>query len=268
MTVLLTGLLTCLALIVAIGPQSAWLLRQGLRRDRVMLAITCCLAGDVVLVALGTAGVGAVLDHLPWLLEVIRWMGVSYLLWFAWRSFHSALRPQAGMSLGPKPDSAGNRTTPTHQLHLSMHSGAEHKPETTTVSRAEALGASSPYADDPRTSERDAPQQVTAAPTVRVAKVSTATTVAGTGLAVSLLNPHAWVDSLVVLGTMANTFGAEKWLFALGACVGSVLWFMLLGLSGSALARPLNRPRTWQVIDVVVGLTMLLVAGLLAFGGF
>lgn len=56
-TVLLTGFLTCLAIIVAIGPQSAWLLRQGLRRDRVVLAVACCLAGDALLIALGTAGV-------------------------------------------------------------------------------------------------------------------------------------------------------------------------------------------------------------------
>ncbi|WP_237090259.1 LysE/ArgO family amino acid transporter, partial [Nesterenkonia sp. PF2B19] len=77
MTVLLTGFLTCLALIVAIGPQSAWLLRQGLLRDRVGLAVLCCVVGDLLLIGLGTAGVGAVLEHAPWLLQVLRWAGVA-----------------------------------------------------------------------------------------------------------------------------------------------------------------------------------------------
>ena len=99
MTVLLTGFLTCLALIVAIGPQSAWLLRQGLRRDRVGLAVLCCLFGDLLLIALGTAGVGVVLEHAPWLLQVLRWAGVAYLLWFAWRSFASALRVRTGLDI-------------------------------------------------------------------------------------------------------------------------------------------------------------------------
>lgn len=268
MTVLLTGLLTCLALIVAIGPQSAWLLRQGLRRDRVLLAIICCLAGDVVLVLLGTAGVGAVLDHAPWLLEVIRWLGVGYLLWFAWRSFRSARRPQTGLDLSAAPGSPEeDRPAPARALHVSMDSEAEPNegmPQALTAEHSTAPSSTGVA----ETAGRDARTQTAAAPAVRITRVSSVSTVAGTGLAVSLLNPHAWVDTLVVLGTMANTFGPEKWLFALGACLGSVVWFMLLGLGGSALAKPLNRARTWQVIDVAVGLTMLVVAGLLAFGGF
>ena len=84
----------------------------------------------------------------------------------------------------------------------------------------------------------------------------------------SILNPHAWVDSLVVLGTMANAFGADKWWFALGAVLASVVWLSLLACGSAVLAKVLDRPRTWQIIDAVVGVIMLVVAGVLALTGF
>ncbi|GAA1140215.1 LysE/ArgO family amino acid transporter [Nesterenkonia lutea] len=229
MTIVLTGLLTCLALIVAIGPQSAWLLRQGLRRDRVLLAVSCCVFGDILLIGLGTAGVGAVLDHAPWLMEVLRWAGVAYLTWFAARSFAAAHR--AGQALKPG-------------VRVEM---------------------SSQGTDDAVLSPSAAGTGVKTVQKVQVTRISS---IAATGLSVSILNPHAWVDTMVVLGTMANTFGDERWLFAVGAVTASVVWFSTLALGGAVLSKWLNRPRTWQVLDLVVGAIMLVVAGLLAFGGF
>ncbi|MGJ9406467.1 LysE/ArgO family amino acid transporter [Nesterenkonia aurantiaca] len=228
MTILLTGLLTCLALIVAIGPQSAWLLRQGLRRDRVLLAVACCVFGDIALIALGTAGVGAVLDHAPWLMEVLRWLGVSYLTWFAYRSFRSARH--AGQALKPG-------------VHVELSSQDDDAPS-------------------PSGSGGTALKQ---AQQVQVTRISS---IAATGLSVSILNPHAWVDTMVVLGTMANTFGDQRWLFAAGAVIASILWFSSLALGGAVLSKWLNRPRTWQVLDIFVGAIMMVVAGLLAFSGF
>ncbi|MCH8570894.1 LysE/ArgO family amino acid transporter [Nesterenkonia sp. AY15] len=231
MTIFLTGLLTCLALIVAIGPQSAWLLRQGLRRDRVLLAVACCVFGDILLIALGTAGVGAVLDHAPWLMEVLRWLGVSYLTWFAFRSFRSARR--AGQALKPG-------------VHVEL---------------------SSQDADDDGApgSSGAGGTAVKQAQQVQVTRISS---IAATGLSVSILNPHAWVDTMVVLGTMANTFGDQRWLFAAGAVIASIVWFSSLALGGAVLSKWLNRPRTWQVLDIFVGAIMVVVAGLLAFSGF
>ncbi|GAA1113251.1 LysE/ArgO family amino acid transporter [Nesterenkonia jeotgali] len=236
MTTLLTGLLTCLALIVAIGPQSAWLLRQGLRRDRVFLAVACCIFGDILLIALGTAGVGAVLDHAPWLMEVLRWLGVSYLTWFAYRSFRSARR--AGQALKPG-------------VHVEL-----------TSMDGEPSGRDD---DGAPTSPGSGGTAVKQAQRVQVTRISA---IAATGLSVSILNPHAWVDTMVVLGTMANTFGDQRWLFAAGAVLASIIWFSSLALGGAVLSKWLNRPRTWQVLDIVVGLIMLVVAGLLAFSGF
>ncbi|MGQ7786155.1 LysE/ArgO family amino acid transporter [Nesterenkonia sp. K-15-9-6] len=252
MTVLLTGFLTCLALIVAIGPQSAWLLRQGLLRDRVGLAVLCCVVGDLLLIGLGTAGVGAVLEHAPWLLQVLRWAGVAYLLWFAWRSFASAATARTGLDSDdvgqPDAERSAGRVPGGHGT--GEHGGTSSEPATTTAT----LPRVERKAQKGRTRRRARP-------------LSTVGAVVGTGLTVSVLNPHAWVDTMVVLGTMANSFGAEKWFFAAGALGASCLWFTLLGYGGSALAGLLNRPRTWQVIDAGVGVTMLVVAGLLAFGG-
>lgn len=253
MTVLLTGLLTCLALIVAIGPQSVWLLRQGLRRDRVMLAIGCCLVGDLLLIGLGVAGVGVVLDHAPWLLDVIRWLGVAYLLWFAAGSFRSAFRPRQDLNLTGQSaaEQAGAPTTqPLRTVHVEMDSGQ-------TPDAGSRAGA--PAGSQPATDTLEA---------VRVTKVSSVTSVAATGLSVSVLNPHAWVDTMVVLGTMANTFGDERWLFGAGAVLASATWFAVLGLGAAGLSRFLTSARTWTIIDLSVGVTMVAVAGLLAVGGF
>lgn len=91
--------------------------------------------------------------------------------------------------------------------------------------------------------------------------------VAGAGAAVTLLNPHSWLDTLVVLGSMANSFGDQRWLFALGAVLASTLWFSALSFGGSALASLLDRPRTWVVIDSTVTVVMLGVAAMLALHG-
>lgn len=89
-----TGLLTGLALIVAIGAQNAFVLRQGVRREHVGAVVLVCMASDAVLILAGTAGVGALVQAVPWLLEVLRWGGALYLLWFAVSSLRVALRPQ------------------------------------------------------------------------------------------------------------------------------------------------------------------------------
>ncbi len=244
MTVLLTGLLTCLALIIAIGPQSVWLLRQGLRRDRIWLAIGCCLVGDLLLIALGVAGVGVVLDHAPWLLEVIRWLGVAYLLWFAVGAFRSAFSVRQSLGLAPEDAPAPGRT-----VHVEMSSEG-----TEPAGTAGAASSAGPATGT--------------LPAVRVTKVSSVSAIAATGLTVSVLNPHAWVDTMVVLGTMANTFGDERWLFGAGAMIASTVWFAGLGLGAASLSRFLNSPKAWKIIDLSVGVTMVVVAGILALGGF
>ncbi|GAB3183371.1 hypothetical protein GCM10027060_18240 [Nesterenkonia halophila] len=263
MTTLLTGFFTCLALIMAIGAQSAWLLRQGLRRDRVGTAVLVCLVGDLILIGLGTLGVGTVLDHTPWLMEIVRWLGVTYLVWFAVRSFASARTADRGLSVEEPeaPDDDGARDQPASD-------GARGRGDDGTV----VVGEDGPDATPGPVTTQTRTVRLTStssddAGKTRARAVSPILSVIAAGLMVSLLNPHAWVDTMVVIGSMATSFGAEKWIFSAGAVLGSLSWFLLLAYGGRALAGVLDRPRTWQIIDVGVGVTMLVVAGLLAFGG-
>ncbi|HET7723934.1 MAG TPA: LysE/ArgO family amino acid transporter [Propionibacteriaceae bacterium] len=190
----LTGLVTGLSLIVAIGAQNAYVLRQGLRREHVGEVVVICALSDLLLIAVGTLGIGTLVRYVPWLLIALTWGGVAYLLWFAYRSFRSARHPAA----------------------LSSDEGA---------------GRAS---------------------------------VVATALALTYLNPHVYLDTVVMLGTLATQQDAGRWVFAAGAGTGSVAWFTALGFGARALSKPLGRPRTWQVVDVLVGLTMLAVAVRLA----
>lgn len=197
-TAYLTGLSTGLSLIVAIGAQNAYVLRQGLRREHVGIVVVICAVSDLLLIAAGTLGIGALVTYVPWLLTVLTFGGVAYLLWFAYRSFRSALHPE-------------------------------------TLTSGEAGARAS---------------------------------VAGTALALTFLNPHVYLDTVVMLGTLANQYGGARWWFAAGAGTGSIVWFSALGFGARALSKPLARPTTWRVVDVLVGLTMLAVAVRLALGVF
>ncbi|WP_233568841.1 MULTISPECIES: LysE/ArgO family amino acid transporter [Kocuria] len=201
MGIFLTGMFAGLALIVAIGAQNAWVLRQGIRREHVGIVVAVCIAADALLIGVGTLGIGTIVERFPWALVVLRWGGAAYLIWFALQSFRSAF---------------GNAS-------LSQAGGA---------TAAKSAG-----------------------------------TVLATTLALTFLNPHVYLDTVVMLGNLANQQGALRWVFALGAATGSVLWFTVLGVGARALAKPLDRPGTWKAIDIGVGLVMLLIAVKLMVSG-
>ncbi|MGE9807880.1 MULTISPECIES: LysE/ArgO family amino acid transporter [unclassified Janibacter] len=193
---MVAGALTGLSLIIAIGAQNAFVLRQGIRREHVWLVVGVCALADAVLIVIGTAGVGAIVSSHPTALTVVRWLGAAYLVWFAIRSIRSALAPQALTAQEP-------------------------------VSRGSVLA---------------------------------------TTLALTFLNPHVYLDTVLMVGTLAASHGDARWWFALGAAAASALWFPALGLGARALAGPLGRPSTWRVIDGVVALVMLVIAWLLITG--
>ena len=196
MTAVLTGFGTGLGLIVAIGAQNAWVLRQGVRREHIGLVVAICALSDLVLIAAGTGAIRIVTGLAPWVLEVLRWGGVVYLAVFAVSSFRSALRPGALEQSAARP----------------------------------------------------------------------AASVAATTLALTWLNPHVYLDTVLMLGTVTNNFGTARWWAAAGACAASIVWFAGLGLGARVLSGPLSSPRTWRVVDVLVGCVMLGVAAHLALG--
>ena len=196
---LLTGLLTGLTLIVAIGAQNAYVLRQGLAREHVGLVVAVCAVSDLVLIVAGVAGIGTIVEQAPRALTVVRWLGVAFLTWYAVSSLRRAGRPESLRAAG-----AG------------------------TTTRRGALG--------------------------RV-------------VALTWLNPHVYLDTVLVLGSVANHEGTSgRWWFALGASLGRLLWFGGLGYGARLASGVLARPRAWQVLDVAIGVLMLGIAARLALG--
>ena len=197
MGALVAGFFTGLSLIVAIGAQNAYVLRMGLSRSHVVLIVAICATSDVALIALGVGGVGGVIRSAPVALEIFRWVGVSYLVYFALASFQRARHPGALVASEPSPASR--------------------------------------------------------------------TSVVITTLALTFLNPHVYLDTVLLLGSISNQYGHLRWLFALGAGTSSLLWFSGLGFAARLASRLMSRPRTWRVLDVVIGVIMTLVAAKLAF---
>ena len=191
------GLLTGLSLIVAIGAQNAYVLRQGLMREHVGVVVAICAVSDLVLIGAGVAGIGTVVEEAPWALEIVRWLGVAFLIWYG---VSSLLRAR----------------------------------------RAESLGAARTVA-------------------------GTALRAAGGALALTWLNPHVYLDTVLLLGSIANQHGdVGRWWFAAGAGLGSLFWFSGLGLGARRAQSALASPRSWQILDVLIGLTMLAIATSLA----
>ncbi|RJK96126.1 amino acid transporter [Vallicoccus soli] len=189
-----SGLALGLSLIVAIGAQNAFVLRQGLRGEHVAAVVAVCAVSDAVLIAAGVAGTGALLERLPWFVPVVRWGGGAFLLGYALLAARRALRPSGALRV----------------------EGA---------SARQGLRA-----------------------------------VLATCLALTWLNPHVYLDTVVLLGSVAGGHEERRWWFGAGAVLGSVVWFTALG-AGARLLRPLfARPRAWQVLDGGIAVVMVLIA--------
>lgn len=200
MLAIIPGFLTGLSLIIAIGAQNAFVLRQGLTRKHIGLVVLICAISDVTLIALGIAGLGAVINSLPWLLEIIRWFGVAYLTYFAFTAARSAFKSQT----------------------------------------LDASGA----------------------PSGSRAKV------AATALALTFLNPHVYLDTVILLGSVANQFADDRWLFGFGAMASSIVWFTALGFGAKAASRFMAKPIFWRVLDSIIAVVMVSIAITLALFKF
>jgi L-lysine exporter family protein LysE/ArgO len=203
------GLATGLSLIVAIGAQNAYVLRLGIvgSAHRVAPVVIICALSDAVLIALGVAGVGALVQAAPVALVVIRIVGSGFLVVYGLLAARRALRPEALV------------------------------------------------ADDPVS-----PRGAGSGPSLRGVVL--------TALAFTWLNPHVYLDTLLLLGSIAAHQGpVDRWWFALGAVLASCLWFSALGF-GARLLRPVfARPTAWRVLDgliavVMIGLGIRLAVGL------
>jgi L-lysine exporter family protein LysE/ArgO len=197
---ILPGLLTGFSLIIAIGAQNAFVIRQGLRREHILLIVLICAISDAALILVGTGGLGRIIQGNQIALEIIRWFGVAYLTWFGLRSLRSAFKSQ------------------------SLQVG-------------EVLQA---RAGD----------------------------VARSALALTFLNPHVYLDTVILLGSVANQFESDRWFFALGACLASIIWFTTIGFGARSASRFMSKPIFWKILDSIIALVMFSIGITLAFYTF
>jgi len=183
------GFLLGLSLIVAIGAQNAFVLRQGLRGEHVLAVCLACALSDAALIAAGVAGFGAAAKAAPWLLPAMRWGGAAFLILYALRSLRAALR-------------GGETLTPADAARAP-------------------LGAT-----------------------------------LATCLALTWLNPHVYLDTVALLGSISTQYPGREAAFAAGAMTASFVFFFALGY-GARLLRPLfARPSAWRALDGGVALVM------------
>ena len=197
LSVFVQGLLLGLVLIVAIGAQNAFVLRQGLRREHVGAVVLFCAVSDALLISAGVLGMAQALGNSPGLARALALGGAAFLAVYGWRALHRARVPQR------------------------MEASAEGS----GLSRSAALAQAAAF---------------------------------------TLLNPHVYLDTVLLVGSI----GAQQPVplqpvFVAGASVASLGWFTALGFGARWLAPWFARPRAWQVLDGLIGLTMLTLAALL-----
>ena len=192
----LAGFAASAVLIIAIGAQNAFVLRQGLRREHVLPVVLTCALSDLLLILAGIGGLGAVIIARPEAVTLIRWIGAAFLLAYAVLAARRAVRPAALDVAGRAP----------------------------ATLRATLL----------------------------------------TCLALTYLNPHVYLDTVLLLGSVAQQH-PHRWIFGAGAAAASLAWFTALGAGAHRLAPLLARPAAWRVLDGLIALIMLGIAvGLIA----
>jgi len=196
--VYLQGLVLGAGLIMGIGAQNAHVLRTAVRGRHVLPTVATCILVDVILIAAGTAGLGALVQSSPLLLALARHGGAAFLLWYGLRCWRSSLRGGASLAADPS-------------------------------AQSQTLGAA-----------------------------------LATVLALSLLNPHVYLDTVVLLGAVGGSLAQdERGSFAAGAITASILWFSAIGFGARRFAPVLARPAVWRAIEALTGTMMFVLAALL-----
>ncbi|NLS17829.1 amino acid transporter [Rhizobium sp. P40RR-XXII] len=192
-SIYLTGLTMGLSLIVAIGAQNAFVLRQGLRNEHVFAVCLACALSDAALIVLGVTSFRQIAALLPWLDPVMRYAGAAFLIWYGAKSLYSALRSSAVLTAGEAKSSSFRQT-------LAMC------------------------------------------------------------LALTWLNPHVYLDTVALLGTISTRFPGNEASFAVGAMTGSFLFFFSLGFGARWLRPIFAKPASWRILETLIALTMWMIA--------
>ena len=199
LSVYVTGLLTGLSLIVVIGAQNAFVLRQGLMGAHVFAVSLACSLSDAALIALGVTSFRQIAVAAPWLLPAMRYGGAAFLIWYGAHNLYSALRSSEVIEAGDAKSSSLAQT-------LAMC------------------------------------------------------------LAPTWLNPHVYLDTVMLLGAISTRFLGQEASFAAGAMTGSFLFFFSLGYSAKWLRPVYTSPTSWRVLEALIAATMWAIALKLVMG--
>jgi L-lysine exporter family protein LysE/ArgO len=194
------GYLVALSLILAIGAQNAFVLRQGLRREHVGPVVAVCALSDALLIGAGVAGFGSLSAVVPWFGEAMRWLGVAFLFVYGALRFRAAARN-------------GEALRPSEAGAASLKS------------------------------------------------------VLATCLLLTWANPHVYLDTVVLIGSISAQHAPHQVVFGAAAAFSSLSFFTALGFGARLLAPVFARPAAWVWLEVGVGVTMWVIAAGLAIGG-
>jgi L-lysine exporter family protein LysE/ArgO len=192
LTALIAGFVLGGSLIIAIGAQNAFILRQGLIPQHVFPLVLFCAVSDATLILLGVAGFGEAIKAAPTLLKIVQWGGGAFLIWYGITAFRRAFATVA--------------------LEAGQGGGM---PLKTALAQCAAF---------------------------------------------TWLNPHVYLDTVVLVGGISTTFGDNRWWYAAGAATASFVWFFALGYGARLLAPLFRKPSAWRALDIGIGCVMWLLA--------
>ena len=197
---LIQGFLIGASLIIAIGPQNAFVISQGIKQEHVLLCTSLSACCDVVLISLGIFGFGDIFSHHPLLITLARCFGGLFLFAYGLLSLRSAFKPKTLLDSDLKPAIASKK-----KITLLL-------------------------------------------------------------LALAFLNPHAYLDTVVLLGSISVKFaGHARYVFGFGAIIASIVWFTVIGFGARFLAPLFKKQTAWRVLDVIITLIMWGIAGSLLY---
>jgi len=190
MTSFTHGFMVTAGLILAIGAQNAYLLKLGLTRQHVLPSVLICIASDALLIGLGIAGMGRIIDQWPQVLWIATWGGAAFLAWYAFNSLRAAFARRS----------------------LAIKEGFEPISLRTAITMV---------------------------------------------LAFTYLNPHVYLDTMVLIGSLGGRLPhTERLAFWVGCVGASTVWFISLGFGARWLSPLFANPRSWRVLDALIGLSM------------
>lgn len=182
------GFLIELSLVMTVGLQSAFILKQGIRREYVIVAVLVCFFSETLLVTIGIAGMGMLIQSIPYLYQIITCIGIVFLSFYAVKSLYAAIKKNDYIIIDNK--------------------------EKGIISKKEVILS---------------------------------------GLAFALLNPHVIIDT-TIMGSLAANFYPHHWIFGSGVIFAAFTWYSFLGTVGATLAKPLNQPKTWKIINIFIAI--------------